>query len=320
MVLPLPAAPPAPGPPPPTPAGGLDGQGCCGIVVSYNLENGFGFIQADGVPDDIYFRGDGCDFQVGMQVAFYLKPTPDRRFHARNVMCCLEDGETYEGNVSSFGQRHGYGFITVQNYPEQIYFRKALLPQYLQEDPNADLRGCRVRFVAQVLKNGKCRAASFELCGDDAGAAENGQPLPEPPGGEVPAGYEEDAGDAGVPGNTDEDHTRRGPIVEYEDESEAVAEEEEYLPQLNTHDTAEAEARHDNAQEPTDDSDGWAWKLLSKSPDAETESSSGGLPRPRLPFAAVKRRADGSDLIPFIPKRLRDKWGQDGGGPPQQVW
>jgi len=316
---PLPAAPPAPGPPPPAPVGGLDGQGCCGIVVSYNLENGFGFIQADGVPDDIYFRGDGCDFQVGMQVAFYLKPTPDRRFHARNVMCCLEDGETYEGNVSSFGQRHGYGFITVENYPEQIYFRKALLPQYLQEDPNADLRGCRVRFNAQVLKNGKCRAASFELCEDGEGVAENGQPLPEPPDVEVPPGYEEDPIDANVSGNFDEEHTQHGPIVEYEDENEAVAEEEEDLPQLNTHDATEAEARHGA---PTDDADGWAWKLLSKNQDGEPQPSSGGLPlpRPRPPFAAVKRRADGSDVIPFIPKKLRAKWGQDGGELRPQMW
>lgn len=317
---PLPAAPPAPPagplPPAPSPAASLDGQGCCGLVVSYNLENGFGFIQAEGVPDDIYFRGDGCDFQVGMQVAFYLKPTPDRRFHARNVMCCLEDGETYEGIVSTFGQRHGYGFITVQNYPEQIYFRKALLPQYLQEDPNADLRGCRVRFVAQVLKNGKCRAASFELCGDDEGAAENGQPLPEPQDGEA-AGYEDDAADAGdasVPANIDEYHTQHGPIVEYEDENEAVVEEEEDLPQLDTDDAMEAEARPDGAQESTDDSEGWAWKLLSKSADGEPQP--GGLPRPRAPLGAVKRRADGTELVPFIPKKLRAKWAQDGG--PQQ--
>jgi len=313
---PLPAAPPAPGPPPPAPAKGLDGEGCCGIVVSYSLENGFGFIQADGVPDDIYFRGDGCDFQVGMQVAFYLKPTPDRRFHARNVMCCLEDGETYEGNVGSFGQRHGYGFITVENYPEQIYFRKALLPQYLQEDQNADLRGCRVRFIAQVLKNGKCRAASFELC-ENEGVAGTGPPLPEPPDAEVPQGYEEDTADASISGNVHEEHQVAGPIVEYEDENEAVAEEEEDLPEVQPDsNTNEAEAGHDDAQESTDDTDGWAWKLL-KGPEGEQQPSSGGLPRP--PLAPMKRRADGSEPIPFIPKKLRAKWGTDG-GPRPQMW
>jgi len=309
----LPTAPPAPGPPPPAPAGGLDGQGCCGIVVSYNLENGFGFIQADGVPDDIYFRGDGCDFQVGMQVAFYLKPTPDRRFHARNVMCCLEDGETYEGSVSSFGQRHGYGFITVQNYPEQIYFRKALLPQYLQEDPNADLRGCRVRFVAQVLKNGKVRAASFELCGDEDGPAENnGQqaPLPEPPDdAEVPAGYEDDPADTNISANADEEYEKHRPIVEYEDENEAVAEEEE---QFN-------DATGEDGKESADDSEGWAWKLLNDKADGEGgQPSAGGLPRPPRP--PTKRRADGSEVVPFIPKKLRAKMGQDGGGPRPSTW
>mmetsp|Transcript_71548 Transcript_71548/g.220884 ORF Transcript_71548/g.220884 Transcript_71548/m.220884 type:complete len:649 (+) Transcript_71548:101-2047(+) len=141
-----------------------DGQGMSGTVVSYHKDRGYGFIAADcNIGGDLYFRGEDCTdgpFEAGNRVAFSFKAMHDGRNAAKNVVPGMVDGETYNGTVYSYSQRNGYGFIKVPAHPEGVYFKKAVVPEHLQE---VDLRGWEVRFVGHLLNNGKARAGRLEF-------------------------------------------------------------------------------------------------------------------------------------------------------------
>lgn len=128
-----------------------DGQGLQGRVKTFNAEKGFGFITSSPCPADVYFKSEGRMFSEGMEVAFFLKVMPDGKLQARGVTGALLDGQSCIGVVKSYNPKNGFGFISVQDQPADVHFKKDVVPMAIQE---AALEGKTVQFIVQI-QNGK---------------------------------------------------------------------------------------------------------------------------------------------------------------------
>lgn len=140
--------------------GNEPGQVMHGTVVSFNGSKGFGFIKCIHTNGDVYFRDLGGSHPVGSQVSFHLKITPDGKLQGVNVAANLDQGESYAGIVSSYSTKNGYGFVTVPGYPEDVYFKKELVPATLQE---CELRGKYAYVTVQLTRDGKAQASLIQL-------------------------------------------------------------------------------------------------------------------------------------------------------------
>lgn len=128
-----------------------DGQGLQGRVKTFNSQKGFGFITCSSCPADVYFKSEGRMFSEGVEVAFYLKVMPDGKLQARGVTGALLDGQSCIGTVKSYNAKNGFGFISMQDQPADVHFKKDVVPPAIQE---AALEGKTVQFIVQI-HNGK---------------------------------------------------------------------------------------------------------------------------------------------------------------------
>jgi len=135
--------------------GGDDKVNHSGVVKHFNVEKGYGFISSPSVPaGDAYFKS-AEPLAIGQSVAFKLRYMPDGKPQAHEVCRAFEAGEEPVGQIRSYNQLKGFGFIKPDGKPQDIYFKKEELPEELRELSADDLVGCTVHCTVGLQKDGK---------------------------------------------------------------------------------------------------------------------------------------------------------------------
>jgi len=145
-----------------------DGTAMRGIVKSHNAQKGWGFINVNGIAADIYFKGESQGFRVGQPICFELRWTKDGKPQAQNCSLPMTAGEsicderaTIEwaanleeqiGRVKSYNAAKGFGFVTVEGLPQDVYFQSKDLPAGLEFE---SLEGTLLQFVVHTTPDGK---------------------------------------------------------------------------------------------------------------------------------------------------------------------
>jgi len=135
-----------------------------GIVKTYNSQNGYGFLVADGVEGDIYFKPPE-PVQVGQRLRFNLRQTPDGKARASNIVIGFVSGETTDVTVKSYRADKGWGFLVADGMSQDIYFKTQNLPEDLQSS-GTELIGKRLRASLKLMPDGKPRVMSIQSLND----------------------------------------------------------------------------------------------------------------------------------------------------------
>eukprot|EP00747_Dinoflagellata_sp_TGD_P111602 gnl/TRDRNA2_/TRDRNA2_171253_c0_seq3.p1 gnl/TRDRNA2_/TRDRNA2_171253_c0~~gnl/TRDRNA2_/TRDRNA2_171253_c0_seq3.p1 ORF type:complete len:192 (-),score=39.01 gnl/TRDRNA2_/TRDRNA2_171253_c0_seq3:307-882(-) len=93
-----------------------------GVVKSFNPHKGWGFVTANG--KDIFIMKKelkGYCVDAGDKIRF--QPTPDEqgRMQARNITVMSSTSQKYLGEVKSFNENTGYGFITCEAIGSDVF-------------------------------------------------------------------------------------------------------------------------------------------------------------------------------------------------------
>mmetsp|Transcript_54725 Transcript_54725/g.139005 ORF Transcript_54725/g.139005 Transcript_54725/m.139005 type:complete len:738 (+) Transcript_54725:115-2328(+) len=160
-----------------------DGASMTGAVKTVDVSKGYGFIMSQGLPTDIYFKLEEPVMQ-GQQVGFTLKWTKDGKPQARDVKPALVGGEILVGTVKSFSDKNDYGFISLSDSPQEVYFKRKTLPEETQAATSNEIVGMTVRCTIKVQKDGKPCAQDMVLVSGPvqgmkrtAGSVEDGSPI-----------------------------------------------------------------------------------------------------------------------------------------------
>jgi len=170
-----------------------------GAVKNFGAEKGFGFLTSAVVEGDIYFQGrflphdmmeahnNGIDLR-GIPVSFELTRSADGKPQARNITAigggiqaaaqaaqALGAGQNHQGQVKSFSEVKGFGFIQCASLGVDVYFQNKDVPAHLQ---GQNFVGMTVDFQNKVTPDGKTQAMNLWF---------SGTPKPMAEGGYVPA-------------------------------------------------------------------------------------------------------------------------------------
>jgi len=144
------------------PSQGAEGSSMTGSVKNYDVNKGYGFLNSPGFPADIYFKSQE-PLQQGQQVAFTLRYTKDGKPQANNLSPCMQGGEVLVGMIRSYNDQKGYGFISAQDSPQDVYFKKSDLPSDFQEMHGSSVTGCQVQCTVKVTQDGKPQAQDLQI-------------------------------------------------------------------------------------------------------------------------------------------------------------
>eukprot|EP00931_Biecheleriopsis_adriatica_P030400 TRINITY_DN1791_c0_g1_i3.p1 TRINITY_DN1791_c0_g1~~TRINITY_DN1791_c0_g1_i3.p1 ORF type:complete len:497 (-),score=138.86 TRINITY_DN1791_c0_g1_i3:256-1746(-) len=142
-----------------------DGTSMVGTVKSFDPAKGFGFISAPNFPPDIYFKPDLEEVTKGQQVTFLIKWSPQGKPQAREVSIPMQEGDSYVGSVKRFNPNKGFGFLSVEGKPQDVYFKGELLPPDLQENLSGLETGTQIRFTVHLAPDGKPQAQEMVTVG-----------------------------------------------------------------------------------------------------------------------------------------------------------
>jgi cold shock CspA family protein len=104
-----------------------------GIVKSWNGSKGYGFLSSQQINGDIMFlrshlptdakevRGK---FLEGKTVNFDLTTGPDGRAQGANIQITAVEGDFVAGEVKTYSERHGYGFIISSSLKGEVRFNR----------------------------------------------------------------------------------------------------------------------------------------------------------------------------------------------------
>jgi len=140
--------------------GPADGDSMQGTVIQYDATKGFGFVKTGDMPD-MYFKDSTGTLEVGSTVAFHLKIMPDGKMQARDITAGLAAGETYQGTVDTYNPVKGWGFIAVEGFLAQIYFKKDNLASGHEDE----LAGSPCRVTVNLTQDGKPQASAVTILG-----------------------------------------------------------------------------------------------------------------------------------------------------------
>eukprot|EP00933_Yihiella_yeosuensis_P070155 TRINITY_DN776_c0_g1_i9.p1 TRINITY_DN776_c0_g1~~TRINITY_DN776_c0_g1_i9.p1 ORF type:complete len:298 (-),score=88.79 TRINITY_DN776_c0_g1_i9:170-1063(-) len=113
-------------------------SGLSGTVKSWNGAKGFGFIMCPTVQGDVMFGRDALPpdvkevqgkFLEGRSIVFDGAQGADGRFKATSVAVPYIEGRSLAGQVKSWSDKHGYGFITSSSLTEDVRFGRQDLPK-----------------------------------------------------------------------------------------------------------------------------------------------------------------------------------------------
>lgn len=169
------------------------GNWCEGHIKSFNATKGYGFIQCDIFPDDVFVSfktapqlRDRATYLVeltGQPVQFLLaaSKSDSEKYEARDVELVDESGadgpqaeQRIKGNVKSFSVQQGWGFLTCTQIPDDIFVNFKLAPGLRHaSEVLGELRGKPVSFVLQesVSKPGSYEAKDVKVLYDDPSVA-----------------------------------------------------------------------------------------------------------------------------------------------------
>lgn len=145
------------------------GSTVAGVVKSYHGLKGYGFITSEEVEGDIFFtrnelpadvREVGGKFLEGRPVQFEGTQGPDGRAKATTVLLPPADGLSFPGQIKSYSERNGYGFITSSSLADDVRFQQADVPPLM---PGTNLVGQLVTFDALQLADGKLRVTALSF-------------------------------------------------------------------------------------------------------------------------------------------------------------
>lgn len=147
-----------------------------GTIKSFNPKTSYGFITESQSGEDIFF---GCEslppvFQlqnsmldlVDEEVSFELGTNPKNgKQRAINISRLGENGEDEsvlcQGEIKSWMDGKGFGFITVEGIESDVYFARDRLPWSLRYVKQ--LKGSYVRFEIREMDDGKYQAYYMQL-------------------------------------------------------------------------------------------------------------------------------------------------------------
>ena len=89
-----------------------------------------------------------------------MKIMPDGVLQARDLVPPLIEGESVIGTVVIYNKTKGFGLIKIRHQPNDVYFRKEIVPTALQQ---TYLLGHTVQFII-TLTGGRLSAESMENC------------------------------------------------------------------------------------------------------------------------------------------------------------
>lgn len=139
-----------------------DGSQHAGVVKSLKPDKGFGFIEAPGFSQDVYFKLEGAGHLApGKQVYFQLSWTSDGKPQARNIVAALVTGEVAVGTIKKVLTGKGFGFLSVTGHEQDVYFPVSELPAELQGVE--DIEGASISFVVRMTKDMKPQAQGLQL-------------------------------------------------------------------------------------------------------------------------------------------------------------
>jgi len=146
--------------------GGLpqEGANLTGTVKTFDAAKDFGFLSVPQLPQDVYFKSEGHLIEVGASVTFTLKWMKDGKAQARGIGPGLAGGEVLVGTVRSYSDKNGYGFLSISEGSQDVYFQKKDLPVDLQGVDGKEMKNAQLRFTVKVKPDGKPQAeAPIEL-------------------------------------------------------------------------------------------------------------------------------------------------------------
>eukprot|EP00928_Gymnodinium_smaydae_P088486 TRINITY_DN72568_c0_g1_i1.p1 TRINITY_DN72568_c0_g1~~TRINITY_DN72568_c0_g1_i1.p1 ORF type:complete len:483 (+),score=102.95 TRINITY_DN72568_c0_g1_i1:72-1451(+) len=172
---------------------GQDYGGFVGTCVSYNPEKGFGFFQVPGMAD-VFFKKDyvvGAAYETdftGKTAQLVIRYTPDGKAQASEVYLNQggamqggvkrpmqggavvppkrQKGESYDGGgpftgtIATFNPNKGFGFISSNAAPSDVFFSSKILPPALAY---LDHAGKSVSFHLSWTPDGKPQASHVEI-------------------------------------------------------------------------------------------------------------------------------------------------------------
>lgn len=146
-----------------------------GVVKSFGPNKGFGFIKSNEVPTDVYFQirdlppsyqhVDASVFKLeGCTVTFSLIHSADGKPQAKCVQPIAasehEATPNFVGEIKSFSESKGFGFISSESQDMDVYFQKKDIPAQLQREAIA---GAQVAFSTLKLPDGKVQARKLHF-------------------------------------------------------------------------------------------------------------------------------------------------------------
>jgi len=156
-----------------------------GEVKSYNSEKGFGFITCKAMEEDVFFLKGELPEDVreqhgkglkGRLVAFESQSSKSGRTKAVHINFLPQgEGQRLVGEVKSFSEKHGYGFIKSASLVDDVRFEGIDLPAHVPKD---DLKGKYVSFYAQRVEGGGMRARELQLGGGASSYVPTSTPMP----------------------------------------------------------------------------------------------------------------------------------------------
>merc|ERR1712013_484048 len=138
--------------------------GYSGTVKSWNGVKGFGFISSDQIQGDVFFLRTDLPpdtkevrekFLSGKSVTFNATSGPDGRARASNVQISAAEGDFMAGEIKSFSEKNGYGFINSSGCAGDVRFGVSDMDAL---KPGARINGELVLFKAQQMPDGKIKA------------------------------------------------------------------------------------------------------------------------------------------------------------------
>merc|ERR1719343_938542 len=171
-----------------------------GHIVSYDPTKGFGFVAAEGVPEDVFFPKGELPPELRDQdkskvqdkiVSFEIRTMPDGKFRVKNMKIGHSAARgrggadarprRASGKVLRYDKSKGFDFIQNADF-ENIFFLRSGLPKDILEGDLDEIKDLEVSFEFYMSDEGKPRAR--DIVRKEDGPPDDG-PIPE---GEVHLG------------------------------------------------------------------------------------------------------------------------------------
>jgi len=152
-----------------------------GLVHSYDVTKGFGFMRADGFTGDIFFnrselpaefREQEKEKVVGTHMEFELQTMRDGKFRGRKLLHLrrVGGGPRARGRVIKYHMDKGYGFMDC-GWADNVFFLRSSLPKDLNDATLEELQQMEISFEVSSKEPGKPRANFLEILGRERGEA-----------------------------------------------------------------------------------------------------------------------------------------------------